>query len=121
MSKKLKIGVAVALAVALVCVAVWFAMRGAVIENPTAEVILNGEVIRTIPLSEDCEFTVKSNEGYNIVTVKNGAVSVTEADCPDKVCVRTGAISGGAVPIVCLPHKLEIRIVGGSAEIDAQL
>lgn len=121
MSKKLKIGVAIALVVALLCVAVWIVMKNVAVENPTAEVILNGEVIKTIPLSQDCEFTVKSDVGYNVVTVKNGAVSVTEADCPDKVCVRTGAISGGAVPIVCLPNKLEIRIISGSAEIDAQL
>ncbi len=121
MDKKLKIGIAAAVAAALICVAVWIAMKTAVVENPAAEIILDGEVVRTLPLSEDCEFTVNCGGGYNIVTVKNGAVSVTEADCPDKVCVHTGAISGGKVPIVCLPHKLEIRIVSSSGEIDAQL
>ncbi|MBQ6297693.1 MAG: NusG domain II-containing protein [Selenomonadaceae bacterium] len=27
-----------------------------------------------------------------MVAVKNGAISVVEADCPDKICMRRGAI-----------------------------
>lgn len=89
-------------------------------DNPCAEIYVNGELFKSLPLSENAQITVETELGRNVVTVENGEVSVTEADCPDKVCVRTGALSGGNVPIICLPHRLEIRIADGSADTDAK-
>lgn len=86
-------------------------MRCAEVPDPSAEIRVNGEIVRTVPLSEDCEFTVTTPEGHNVIRVADGMVSVVEADCPDKVCVNTKPISGGLVPIICLPHHLEIVIV----------
>lgn len=101
-------------------IAVFIVMRSLAVENPVAEIRLNGEVIRRISLSEDTAFTVETESGWNKIEVSGGAVKVTDADCPDRVCIRSGAISGGAVPIICLPHRLEIVIVSGdSAEFDA--
>lgn len=118
MSKKYFLGIAAILLLAAAGIAVWLAMRAAPTEDPIAEIIRDGKIIRTVPLSEDCEFTITCESGFNTVTVKDGAVMISAADCPDKVCVRTGAINGGAVPIVCLPHRLEIRVIGGSG-VDA--
>ncbi len=73
----------------------------------------NGELVRTIDLKAENEmtFTISSaNGGYNVISVKNGSISVTDADCPDKICVYTGAVSDGVQPIVCMPNKLVIRI-----------
>ncbi len=111
-----------ALALAL-CAAVILIRGGGKDEAKTAEILLGGEVERTIDLSaaaEPYDLRIESENGYNIVHVEGGAVSVTEADCPDKVCVKQGRITGSAYPIVCLPHKLTIRIVSGDGgEIDA--
>ena len=49
--------------------------------------------------------------GYNIVTVKDGKIAVTEADCPDQYCVRQGFCNSGR-DIVCLPNRLVITFVG---------
>lgn len=72
-----------------------------------------GKLIKTIEL-DSCDeqtFTVESSDGgYNIIEVKNGTVSITDADCPDKICVHTSPISDGVQPIVCMPHKLVVRI-----------
>ena len=54
---------------------------------------------------------------YNIVTVKDGKIAVTEADCPDQYCVKQGFCNSGE-QIVCLPHKLVISFLGES-EIDS--
>lgn len=99
---------------------VFVLMRTSAVKDPIAEIYQDGELIRSLPLSEDCELTITCAEGYNTVTVKDGAVMISSADCPDKICVRTGAISGGAVPIVCLPHRLEIRVVGADG-LDAAI
>ncbi|MDE7362681.1 MAG: NusG domain II-containing protein [Oscillospiraceae bacterium] len=121
MNKKIVIASALTAFAAAAGITVWLIMVNLPRVNPVAEIYLDGELLKTVPLSEECEFTVECAEGYNVVTVRGGAVSVTEADCPDKVCVRTGAVSGGAVPIVCLPHRLEIRVVNGTESIDAEL
>ncbi len=64
---------------------------------------------------------VDTAAGHNVVVIENGAVRVAEADCPDQVCVHTGAISGPGETIVCLPNRLLIEITGepeGEVEID---
>jgi hypothetical protein len=41
------------------------------------------------------------------------------ANCPDQTCVKQGVIKDGTVPIVCLPHKVIVRIEGGESGLDA--
>ncbi len=120
MSKKYFIALAALLVIAAAGIAAWFVMKNAERDDPTAEIIQDGKVLKTVPLSENAEFIIKCDGGYNTVSVKDGAVMISAADCPDQVCVRTGAISGGAVPIVCLPHRLEIRVVNGEG-VDARV
>ena len=85
-----------------------------------AEVVSDGEVVKTVDLRIDQEFTVETgNGGYNVVTVKDGAIAVTAASCPDHYCKDRGFCSGG-VDIVCLPNKMVIRFLGDQ-EIDAAL
>lgn len=87
----------------------------------TAEIIQDGVCIRTIDLSrveEPYSFTVEWGGGYNTVEVERGRIRVSEADCPDQVCVRRGWSAQGVGPIACLPHKLVIRLSGGTQEVD---
>ena len=82
----------------------------------TARILRDGEVLKEIDLStvkEEYSFTIDCPEGgYNIVTVKPGMICVSEADCPDKICVKRGWASGGVSPIVCMPHRLVIEFEG---------
>lgn len=75
----------------------------------------NGQEIYRLDLDEDRELRIDAPEGgYNVVRVENGQISVTEADCPDQICVQQGKINDDAVPIVCLPHKLVIEVTAES-------
>jgi len=82
--------------------------------NATAYIYSDGELKYTLPLdSITSAVTMRidsKNGGYNIVEAENGKIHVTEASCPDKVCMHTGYISDGTVPISCLPNKLLIRV-----------
>ena len=72
---------------------------------------------KTFDLSEDAELVFESADGsYNVVTIRDGKIAVTEANCPDQYCVKQGFCNSGA-QIVCLPHKLVISFLGES-EID---
>ena len=81
-----------------------------------AEIVSNGKVVRTVDLTIDQTFTVETEGGYNVVTVEDGKIAVTEASCPDHYCMARGFCNSGA-QIVCLPNKLVIEFLG-EAEID---
>ena len=71
----------------------------------------------TVRLDEDQTLTFAAEGGgYNTVTVKDGKIAVTEADCPDHYCMERGFCNSGT-PIVCLPHKLVIEFLDDQ-EID---
>lgn len=78
-------------------------------EQATAvKVISQGKLLTTLPLSEDTSFSVMLPDGSNVVTIKDGKVAVTQADCPDGYCMQRGWCSGG-VQIVCLPNRLVLE------------
>lgn len=78
-----------------------------------AVVQVDGETVAKLPLGEDTELLIGSETAaYNRVTVSGGKVAVTDADCPDRVCVRTGAIDSQGQVIACLPHKLIVTVEG---------
>lgn len=122
MNKK---AIAAAVVLALLCAAgiiTFVFMKQSTVSDPVAEIIVDGETVRTVSLSEETFFTVDTAHGYNDIRISGGCISVVSADCPDKVCVNTGATNSAAVPIICLPHRLEIRIVSAEdIQIDATI
>ena len=57
-----------------------------------------------------------SENGSNTVTVKDGKIAVTAADCPDHYCMERGFCDSGT-QIVCLPNRVIIKFQG-EQEID---
>ena len=78
-----------------------------------AVVTLDGREVARYSLSEEGEYPIISGENgehRNQLVIKDGKASVTEANCPDGICVSHRAISRTGETIVCLPHKLVIHI-----------
>lgn len=44
---------------------------------------------------------------HNEILVEPGLISVSGADCPDKLCMKQGKKNGG-LPIICLPGRVYI-------------
>lgn len=80
------------------------------------EILSEGKVLHNLDLHVDQQVTVTTDRGTNTITIRDGAVAVTEADCPDHYCMQRGYCTGGA-EIVCLPNRLVIRFLGAQ-EID---
>lgn len=75
----------------------------------------DGTEILNVSLYENKEYFLGSyEEGYNILVVKDGQASVSEASCPDLVCVHHEPISHNHETIVCLPRKLVVYIDSAS-------
>ena len=54
--------------------------------------------------------------GSNRLIIRGGEAWIEEADCPDRLCVGQGHISHTGESIVCLPHRVTIRIEGEKDE-----
>ena len=67
-------------------------------------------------VTESYDIDIDTQDGHNTVHVEPGRISVTEADCPDGICVAQGAIDKGGVPIVCMPHRLVVKIEGSGID-----
>jgi len=101
-----------AAAVVFALLSIW--MLSAKQSGTIAEVIQDGVILREIDLSlvtREYSFTVEAPDGgFNIIRVQPGRICVSEADCPDLICVHQGWLNNQGSPIVCLPHRLMIRL-----------
>ena len=78
-----------------------------------ANIYQDGELVESLDLSSITEprtLTVRSSLGSNAILAESGRVCVSDANCPDRLCVRRGWLSDSTLPIVCLPHRLVIRL-----------
>ena len=79
----------------------------------------NGRETARYALSEDRTERIETEGGYNLLVIEGGEAFLRAADCPTLLCVKTGKIRYAGQSIVCLPHKLAVRIVGGASGLDA--
>ena len=71
----------------------------------------NGELRGEYDLSQPKTLPVKEEDyGYNLVMIEDGTVRITDADCPDQLCMKQRSISKNGESIICLPHKLVLQI-----------
>lgn len=74
-------------------------------------ILQDGQEIGSYSVLEDRTISIPyEEEGYNLLLISGGQVSVSDADCPDGLCVRQRAIARNGESIICLPHKLVIQI-----------
>ncbi len=77
-------------------------------------VSVDGAVMAEYPLDEERTEMIEGYEGgYNKLVIAEGYACVSEADCPDGLCVHMGRISRGGQSVVCLPHRVVVEIVSG--------
>lgn len=82
-------------------------------EKNIVEVVQDGKVIYTFDLSEtkNQTITIKSTDGKssNTIEISDGKICICDAECPDKICVKSGFLKSDSMPLVCLPNRLIIR------------
>ncbi|SET10449.1 NusG domain II-containing protein [[Clostridium] polysaccharolyticum] len=84
-------------------------------------ITLEGKTYKVLDLKDNQELKVKGKEGhYNVVVIKNGQVTIKEADCKNQVCVNTAPIDSIGESIACLPHKLIVKIVAKDENLEGE-
>lgn len=89
-------------------------------QGNTVVVKIDGVKAVEYSLDEDVRYEIKTgknNEDINVLVIKDGKASITEADCPDGICKDYRPISYVGETIVCLPHKVVVEITGDSTDM----
>jgi hypothetical protein len=74
--------------------------------------------IACYPLMDDCSFTIQGAIGPIKICIKNKAVWVDSATCPERICVLTRPISKTSQQIICEPNHIVIEISPTKDTID---
>lgn len=74
------------------------------------EIYVDNKLYKTYNIDDEEEIRIENKGEYNIVKIHDNGVEITQASCPDKVCVHAGFIKKPSQSIVCLPNKVHIKI-----------
>ena len=121
---KTRTWIAIIAAAAVVLAAVSLMLLTSRKAGTVVQVIQDGTVVKEIDLSrvkKEYSFELESaGGGHNTVLVQPGRICVSEADCPDQICVQQGWLENQALPIVCMPHGLIITVADPAGQdVDA--
>ncbi len=80
----------------------------AVSNQQVLKISVDGEVYGEYSLKDKQEIKIGDTNVCRIE--EDGTISMTEADCPDHLCVKQGKIKQFGESIVCLPNKVVLEI-----------
>lgn len=102
------------LVLALIAYAGISIFQGVNTQNAEAVVLIDGEEYGRFPLDTNVVERIEMSDGsYNVLVIEEGKADVTEASCPDGICVSHRAVSRQNQSITCLPNKLVVEIQNG--------
>jgi len=106
--------------IVLAAAGLWLGLRLAQNGGAYVYVTIDGSEYGKYPLDTDAEVRIGSGGKYNLLIIKDGCAQITEASCPNKLCIKQGKIKYEGQSIVCLPNKVVVEIVGGEkSQFDA--
>ena len=113
-NKKLLTDLCVILALLLLAGGLYLALLLGREAGGFAVVRVDGVETERHALSTDGIFPL--NGGSNILVIENGEAWLSEADCPDLLCVKMGKIRFNGQTITCLPNRLTVTVEGGESD-----
>ena len=112
-------GVVILIAVILVSIS-WIVMHRT--RGTVAVVRVDGKVVATVDLTlrEPQTLHITGVLGPLVIAADgNGSIRVTEATCPDQICVRTVPARSPGDQIICVPNRMVITVEGKGIGVDA--
>lgn len=80
-----------------------------------AVICADGKTVIRKNLSETGSFTCPEIPDMEFEISANG-IKVTESDCPDKICIKTGYIKNKGEAAVCMPNRVIVTVEGDDNE-----
>ncbi len=84
-----------------------------------AEIYVDGALERTVELSDGEKYSFSPKAKPNVtITVGDGAIWFSQADCKDKLCIKSGRLTTGGQTAACLPERVVISVVSNKNKTD---
>ena len=113
-NKKLRVDLILIAALLLLSGILYLVLRAGRQEGGVAVVRVNGVETERHSLSVNGTFPL--NGGSNILVIRDGQAWLSEANCPDLLCVKQGRIHYTGQVITCLPNRVTVTVEGGESD-----
>ena len=113
-NKKLRADLILIAALLLLAGILFLALNHGRQEGGVVVVRVNGAEVERHSLSLSGTFPL--NGGSNILVIRDGQAWLSEANCPDHICVKQGKIHYTGQVITCLPNRLTVTVEGGESD-----
>ena len=113
-NKKLRADLILIAALLLLAGILFLALNHGRQEGGVVVVRVNGTEVERHSLSLSGTFPL--NGGSNILVIRDGQAWLSEANCPDHICVKQGKIHYTGQVITCLPNRLTVTVEGGESD-----
>ena len=82
------------------------------------KVSVDGKSYAVYPLEVDT--TVEIGQTGVRFVIENGKAFIAASDCPDKLCMRAGALSEADTgkSLVCLPNRVAVTLISGNNDLE---
>ena len=92
-------------------------------KNLVAKVYVQNEMVEVIDLSkkEERDYEIKGLKGIVHIHTRDGAIAVTESNCPHQDCVHMGYVRETNRPIICAYNAVYIVIEGNNNPNDVEI
>lgn len=118
-NRKLKNDIILAVVILFIATAGLLLFNSTKVEGDFVSVKIDGVEKYRYSLNENVNieiFTGENNSQVNRLVIEDGKAYISEADCPDKICVGHKPVKNVNESIVCLPHKVVVEIVSAQDE-----
>lgn len=113
-NKKLRVDLILIAALLLLSGVLYLVLRAGRQEGGVAVVRVNGVETERHSLSVNGTFPL--NGGSNILVIRDGQAWLSEANCPDLLCVKQGRVHYTGQVITCLPNRVTVTVEGGESD-----
>ncbi|HKM20426.1 MAG TPA: NusG domain II-containing protein [Lachnospiraceae bacterium] len=106
----------------IVCALLWILYSRLIsIDGAYVTVSVDGTEVARYDLNKDLTVVIDGiNGGSNQLVIHDGTADITEASCPDKLCVHQASIKKTGETMVCLPNRVVVKVVDGEqGDLDA--
>ena len=79
-------------------------------QGDTVTVTVDQNVYGIYPLNRNAEIEIRSQNGFNLLIIRNGEAFVESASCPDGICSSHRPIKEDGESIICLPNRVVISV-----------
>lgn len=87
----------------------------------TVQIFVKNRLVKELPLDKDITYNIEDGDYFNTLTIKDSRVYMTDANCPDKLCVKQKEIKENGENIICLPHKVIVKVVSDDIHSDKKI